>query len=198
MSDLPDSRYNTDEKLTSYESVTTYNNFYELGSGKGDPHKNAHHLVTEPWTVEVTGECEKPGKFSIEDFVKPHQLEDRIYRLRCVEAWSMVIPWVGFEVSALLKRVQPTSRARYVAFESIMDPENLPGQRGRGFLGTLDWPYREGLRIDEAMNPLAIFAVGLYGKPAAEPERRAVAPGRAVEVRLQEQQVHRQGRAGRA
>ena len=164
MSDLPDSRYNTDEALTTYESVTTYNNFYELGSGKEDPARNAHHLVTEPWTVEVAGECEKPGRFSIEDFVKPHQLEDRIYRLRCVEAWSMVIPWVGFEVGELLKRVQPTSRAKYVAFESVMDPDNLPGQRRTGFFSTLDWPYREGLRMDEAMNPLAIFAVGLYGK----------------------------------
>ncbi len=164
MSDLPDSRYNTDEELTAYKDVTTYNNFYELGSGKGDPVKNAEHLVTEPWTVEITGECEKPGKFSIEDFVKPHQLEDRIYRLRCVEAWSMVIPWVGFEVSEVLQRVQPTSRAKYVAFESIMDPENLPGQSRRGFFSTLDWPYKEGLRMDEAMNPLAIFAVGLYGE----------------------------------
>ena len=165
MNQLPDSRYNTDEEITSYEHVTTYNNFYELGSGKSDPHTNARLLVTEPWTIEVAGECEKPGKFSLEDFVKPHQLEDRIYRLRCVEAWSMVIPWVGFEVGKVLERVQPTSRAKFVSFESIMDPENLPGQRRKGFFSTLEWPYREGLRIDEAMNPLAIFAVGLYGKP---------------------------------
>ncbi len=165
MGDLPDSRFNTEEALTPHESVTTYNNFYELGSGKSDPVKNAHRLITEPWTVEVAGECEKPGKFSVEDFVKPHQLEDRVYRLRCVEAWSMVIPWVGFEVGALLKRVQPTSRAKYVAFRSVMDPKNLPGQRHTGLFGsTLDWPYKEGLRLDEAMNPLAIFAVGLYGK----------------------------------
>ncbi len=164
LSSLPDSRFNTDEELTSYESVTTYNNFYELGTGKGDPVENAEALITEPWTVTVDGECEKPGKFSVEEFVKPHQLEDRIYRLRCVEAWSMVIPWVGFEVGELLKRVQPTSRAKYVAFRSILDPENLPGQRRRGFFSTLDWPYKEGLRIDEAMHPLAIFAVGLYGE----------------------------------
>ncbi len=164
MGDLPDSRYNTDEELTPYKDVTTYNNFYELGSRKSDPAKNAHRLVTEPWTVEVAGECEKPGRFSIEDFVKPHKLEDRIYRLRCVEAWSMVIPWVGFEVNELLERVQPTSRAKYVAFQSILDPENLPEQRRKGLFSSLDWPYREGLRIDEAMNPLAIFAVGLYGK----------------------------------
>ena len=164
LSDLPDSRYNTDEELTPYESVTTYNNFYELGSGKGDPVKNADALITEPWTVEVGGECEKPGKFSVEEFVKPHRLEDRVYRLRCVEAWSMVIPWVGFEVGELLKRVEPTSRAKYVAFHSILDPDNLPGQRRQGFFATLDWPYKEGLRIDEAMNSLAIFAVGVYGK----------------------------------
>lgn len=165
MSDLPDSPYGTDEKLTSYEHVTTYNNFYELGSRKEDPFANRHLLKTEPWTVEVSGECEKPGRFSIEDFVAPHQLEDRVYRLRCVEAWSMVIPWVGFEIGSLLKRVMPTSRAKYVAFHSILDPENLPGQRQRGFFSTLDWPYKEGLRIDEAMNPLAIFSVGVYGKP---------------------------------
>ena len=164
MRDLPDSRFNTDEELTPYEDVTTYNNFYELGSGKKDPHQNADRLVTEPWTIEVAGECEKPGTFDVEDFVRPHRLEDRIYRLRCVEAWSMVIPWVGFEVGEVLKRVRPTSRAKYVAFQSILDPENLPGQRRKGFFSTLDWPYREGLRLDEAMNPLAIFAVGLYGE----------------------------------
>jgi len=158
--DLPDSRYNTDEKLTSYENVTTYNNFYELGTGKADPHQNADSLVTEPWSIEVSGECAKPGVYSIEDFVKPYKLEDRIYRLRCVEAWSMVIPWVGFEVGEVVKRCEPNSHAKYVAFKTILDPENLPGQRRR----VLDWPYKEGLRLDEAMNPLAIFAVGLYGK----------------------------------
>ena len=158
--DLPDSRYNTDEKLTSYESVTTYNNFYELGSGKDDPHQNADALITEPWSIRVSGECGKPGVYSLEDFIGPHQLEDRIYRLRCVEAWSMVIPWVGFEVAQVLRRCEPNSHAKYVAFTSILDPENLPGQARR----TLDWPYTEGLRLDEAMHPLAIFAVGLYGK----------------------------------
>ena len=158
--DLPDSRYNTDEKLTSYESVTTYNNFYELGSGKDDPHQNADALITEPWSIRVSGECGKPGVYSLEDFIGPHQLEDRIYRLRCVEAWSMVIPWVGFDVAQVLRRCEPNSHAKYVAFTSILDPENLPGQARR----TLDWPYTEGLRLDEAMHPLAIFAVGLYGK----------------------------------
>ena len=158
--ELPDSRYNVDEELTSYEDVTTYNNFYELGSGKDDPHRNADALVTEPWSIRVAGECDKPGVYSVEDFVKPYQLEDRIYRLRCVEAWSMVIPWVGFEVARVLQRCEPNSNAKYVAFTSVLDPENLPGQARR----VLDWPYTEGLRLDEAMNPLAIFAVGLYGK----------------------------------
>ncbi len=157
--DLPDSRFNTDEELTPYDSVTTYNNFYELGTGKADPHKNAHHLKTDPWTVRVSGLCEKPGQYAIEDFVKPHKLEDRIYRLRCVEAWSMVIPWVGFELAEIIKRSQPLSGAKYVAMTTIVD-KNLPGQARR----VLDWPYREGLRMDEAMNPLTILAVGLYGE----------------------------------
>lgn len=160
LSDLPDSPYSSDEKLTDYESVTTYNNFYELGSGKSDPHRNKDRLKTDPWTVELTGACRKPGTYSVEEFVRPYQLEDRIYRLRCVEAWSMVIPWVGFSAAQLLKKAEPLAAARYVAFTSIYDPDNLPGQRRR----TLDWPYREGLRLDEAMHPLTIFAVGLYGE----------------------------------
>ena len=160
LSKLPDSPYNTTETLTPYKKVTSYNNYYELSSNKFKPAELAHHLITEPWTITVAGACENPGTYNLEDFVKPHQLEDRIYRLRCVEAWSMVIPWVGFEVNKILQRVKPTSQAKYVAFTTIYDPENLPGQKQR----TLDWPYREGLRIDEAMNPLAIFAVGLYGK----------------------------------
>jgi len=154
------SKFSTKEKLTSYESVTSYNNFYELGSGKKDPKLNAHFLKTEPWTIKVEGECNKPGIYSLEDFIKPHILEERIYRLRCVEAWSMVIPWIGIELGKLIKRFEPTSKAKYVEFESIYDPENLPGQKRR----VLTWPYVEGLRIDEAMNPLAILAVGLYGK----------------------------------
>ncbi|MBC6413993.1 MAG: protein-methionine-sulfoxide reductase catalytic subunit MsrP [Chromatiales bacterium] len=160
LDNLPDSRYNIDEELTDERSITTYNNFYELGYGKDDPHKNAKYLKTEPWSIAVDGECENPGVYSLEDFVTPHQLEDRIYRLRCVEAWSMVIPWVGFEVNQIIKKSKPTSRAKYVAFRSILDRENLPGQSRP----VLDWPYKEGLRIDEAMNPLAIFVVGLYGK----------------------------------
>ena len=160
LDNLPDSPYSTDEELTSEVSVTTYNNFYELGYGKSDPYKNAKYLKTQPWSNEVSGECENPGIYTLEDFVKPHQLEDRIYRLRCVEAWSMVIPWIGFEVNRIIEQSKPTSNAKYVAFRSILDRENLPGQRR----DVLDWPYKEGLRIDEAMHPLSIFAVGLYGK----------------------------------
>lgn len=160
LSNLPDSRYNTEEELTSYKKVTTYNNFYELSSSKDRPAELAHHLITKPWSITVAGACENPGTYQLEDFISPYQLEDRIYRLRCVEAWSMVIPWVGFEISKVIERAKPTSGAQYVAFTSIYDPDNLPGQKRR----TLDWPYREGLRMDEAMNPLAIFAVGLYGE----------------------------------
>ena len=160
LDNLPDSPYSTDEELTSEVSITTYNNFYELGYGKSDPYKNAKYLKTQPWSIAVGGECENPGTYTLEDFVKPYQLEDRIYRLRCVEAWSMVIPWVGFEVNRIIEKSKPTSNAKYVAFRSILDRENLPGQRRN----VLDWPYKEGLRIDEAMHPLTIFAVGLYGK----------------------------------
>ena len=148
------------EELTEEIKVTSYNNFYELGTGKGDPKLNAHLLKTEPWAITVEGECEKPGVLAIEDFVSPHTIEERIYRLRCVEAWSMVIPWLGIELGPVLKRFQPTSKAKYVEFTTILDPDNLPGQRR----SVLDWPYQEGLRIDEAMHPLTILAVGLYGK----------------------------------
>ena len=154
------SAFSTNEELTSYESVTSYNNFYELGSGKKDPKLNAHLLKTEPWTIKVEGECNKPGSYNLEDFISPHALEERIYRLRCVEAWSMVIPWIGIELGKVIKRFEPTSKAKYVEFESIYDPESLPGQKRK----VLTWPYVEGLRIDEAMHPLAILAVGLYGK----------------------------------
>jgi len=157
---LAKSKFSIDEKLTDFEDITTYNNFTELGSGKSVPARHADDLKTEPWSVTIAGECEKPGKLTLEDFIKPHALEERIYRLRCVEGWSMVIPWVGFSLADALKRFQPTSKAKYVAFETIFDPENLRGQRRK----TLDWPYVEGLRIDEAMHPLALLAVGLYGK----------------------------------
>jgi len=160
LADLRPSDFSTDEKRTPYESATEYNNFYELGTDKGDPVKNAAHLRTEPWSVVIDGECDEPGKFALEDVLKPHALEERVYRLRCVEAWSMVIPWVGIPLGELLKRFAPNSRAKYVAFETIHDPENLPGQR----YPVIDWPYVEGLRMDEAMNPLAILGVGAYGE----------------------------------
>ena len=150
----------TDEKLTPKEDVTTYNNFYEFGTDKSDPAKNAGTLKPRPWSVVVDGLCDKPKTFGIEDILKTFPLEERIYRLRCVEAWSMVIPWIGFPLRDLLKAVQPQSKARYVAFQTLNDPKQMPGQRS----GVLDWPYREGLHINEANNNLAILAVGLYGE----------------------------------
>jgi sulfoxide reductase catalytic subunit YedY len=154
------SSYRVDEAATSYEDATTYNNFYELGTDKGDPARNAHKLRTEPWSVVVEGEVAKPGRVALEDLIAPHALEERIYRMRCVEAWSMVIPWVGISLGDVLRRFEPTSKARFVAFETLLDPEQLPGQRR----SILDWPYQEGLRLDEAMHPLTILAVGMYGK----------------------------------
>ena len=148
------------DEITKEIKVTSYNNFYELGTGKGDPLKNAHLLKTEPWAITVDGECDNPGVLAIEDFISPHQIEERIYRFRCVEAWSMVVPWLGVELGPVLKRFQPNSKAKYVGFTTILDPDNLPGQRRP----VLDWPYVEGLRIDEAMHPLTLLTVGLYGK----------------------------------
>ncbi len=150
----------TVEKQTPWEQATTYNNFYELGTDKGDPAKNADRLVTDPWSVEVTGECGKPGTYTLEDILKPHSNEERVYRLRCVEAWSMVIPWVGFPLGDLIKRFEPTGNAKYVQFQTIIDKERLPGQQ----YPVLQWPYIEGLRMDEAMHPLTMMAVGMYGK----------------------------------
>jgi len=150
-----------DEEVNSFEDITTYNNFYELGLGKGDPVKNADKLKTDSWSVAVEGECAKPGNYTLEDILKPLDIEERIYRFRCVEAWSMVVPWNGFPLSALLNRFEPNGNAKYVAFETVYDKEDpLPGQKRKA----LDWPYREGLRMDEAMNPLTFMAVGLYGK----------------------------------
>ena len=154
------SEYSVKQKLNSLDAITTYNNFYELGKGKKDPKINAHKLKVAPWKLTIEGECNKPGTYNLEDFVSPYQLEERIYPLRCVEAWSMVIPWVGIELAKTLKQFEPNSNAKFVEFHSINDPDNLPGQSRR----VLDWPYKEGLRIDEAMHPLAILAVGLYGK----------------------------------
>ncbi|MCP5196625.1 MAG: protein-methionine-sulfoxide reductase catalytic subunit MsrP [Gammaproteobacteria bacterium] len=152
----------TDEdlKLTPYKDVTSYNNFYEFGTGKTDPAENAGSLKTKPWTVVVEGHCEKPGSYALEDFLAPHAPEERIYRLRCVEAWSMVIPWLGIPLTKILPRFQPTTSAKYVEFITLLDPEQMPGQRTR----ILDWPYVEGLRMDEALHPLTLLATGLYGK----------------------------------
>jgi sulfoxide reductase catalytic subunit YedY len=154
-------RYSTSEKANAYAEITGYNNFYEFGTDKEDPAANAHRLRPRPWSVMVDGECEKPGKLALEDLLRPHALEERVYRLRCVEAWSMVIPWIGFPLGDLIKRFNPTSRAKYVEFTTLHDPKQMPGQRN----DVLDWPYVEGLRMDEAMHPLAILSVGLYGKP---------------------------------
>ena len=144
----------------SYEEITTYNNFYEFGTDKGDPARLGGKFRPKPWSVTIAGEAEVKGTFTLEDILKPHPLEERIYRLRCVEAWSMVIPWVGFPLGELLKRFRPTSRAKYVAFTTVKRPAEMPGQR----FPVLDWPYVEGLRMDEAMHPLTILAVGLYGE----------------------------------
>ena len=153
-------RYQVDEAHTSFEDATTYNNFYEFGTGKRDPARNAHTLRTRPWSIAVDGEVAKPGPLDVEDLLKPSLLEERVYRFRCVEAWSMVVPWVGIPLGAVLKRFEPTSKARYVAFETLVDREQMPGQRRR----VIDWPYREGLRLDEAMHPLSLLAVGMYGR----------------------------------
>jgi sulfoxide reductase catalytic subunit YedY len=151
----------TGETLTPFEDVTSYNNFYEFGMDKGDPAANAGDLDMDPWSVQVTGEVARPGTYNLEDIIQPHRLEERIYRLRCVEAWSMVIPWVGIPLADILKRFEPTSNANYVEFETLVDPETMPGIRSR--FAIIDWPYREGLRMDEAMNPLTFMAVGVYG-----------------------------------
>ena len=144
----------------SWEEITSYNNFYEFGTGKDDPARNAHTLQTEPWTVTVDGEVNRPGNYALDDLLKGIALEERIYRLRCVEAWSMVIPWVGVPLAEILKRYQPNSKAKFVEFTTLQDPEQMPGQRR----DVLPWPYVEGLRMDEAMHPLTILAVGLYGR----------------------------------
>jgi sulfoxide reductase catalytic subunit YedY len=153
----------TSETPTSRDYVTTYNNYYEFGVDKGDPAHNAHTLTTKPWTVKVEGLVDKPADYALEDFVKPFALEQRIYRHRCVEGWSMVIPWVGFPLSDVLKRAGPQANAKFVAFETIVRPAEMPGQRG--LFQPLEWPYVEGLRLDEAMHPLTILAVGLYDDP---------------------------------
>ena len=157
----PNAKYLADgEKQTPFADVTTYNNFYELGTDKGDPSENAAALKTRPWTVEVTGEVGKPKKWDLDEILKAFPAEERVYRMRCVEGWSMVIPWDGFPLGDLLKKAEPTSRAKFVSFESAVQP-GMPGVKG--YAG-IPFPYLEGLRIDEAMHPLAILAVGLYGE----------------------------------
>ncbi len=148
------------EKVSDYKDATTYNNYYEFGTDKADPAKNAATLKSNPWTVEVEGLVKKPGKYGIEDLVKMSAQEERIYRLRCVEGWSMVIPWVGYSLAELIKKVEPQSNAKYVEFVTLADPKTMP------FVGSriLDWPYAEGLRMDEAMHPLTLLAFGMYGE----------------------------------
>lgn len=148
------------EPVTPYVMASGYNNFYEFGMEKSDPTVNARGFRVEPWRVRVDGECEAPADYTLEDLLAPHAMQDRVYRHRCVEAWSMVIPWVGFPLADLIRRVRPTSKARYVEFTTLHDPARMPGQRD----STLDWPYVEGLRLDEAMHPLALLAVGMYGR----------------------------------
>jgi len=150
----------TDEKLNTFNEITSYNNFYEFGQGKDDPQRYAGRMTTSPWKVQIDGHCNKPAEYHLEDLIRPHQLEERIYRLRCVEAWSMVIPWVGIPLADIIKRAEPTSKATFVAFTTLYRPKEMFGLNEP----VLDWPYTEGLRMDEAMHPLTILSVGLYGQ----------------------------------
>ncbi len=150
----------TTEARTPFEDVTTYNNFYEFGATKDAPSREAARLRTRPWTVSISGEVQRPRELDAGDLKRLYTVEERVYRMRCVEAWSMVIPWIGFPLASLLRDVEPTSHARFVTFTTLLDPEQMPGQRSR----VLDWPYVEGLRLDEAMHPLTLLAVGLYGR----------------------------------
>jgi len=154
------STFSTDEAPNSFEDITTYNNFYEFGTGKEDPATYASALTTDPWSIVIDGMVEKPGTYDLADILKDQPLEERIYRFRCVEAWSMIVPWIGFELSSLLNRVGVQPSAKYVAFETLVRPEEMIGQQSP----ILEWPYREGLRLDEAMHPLTILATGLYGE----------------------------------
>jgi sulfoxide reductase catalytic subunit YedY len=153
-------RYSTSDKPNTFEEITGYNNFYEFGLDKADPARYAGSLHTKPWSVTIDGECELKGTHMLEDILKPHTIEERVYRHRCVEAWSMVIPWLGFPLADLLKRFKPTSKAKFVEFTTLNDPKQMPGQRD----AVLPWPYVEGLRIDEAMHPLALMVTGVYGR----------------------------------
>ncbi len=157
---INNAKYSTDETINSFEDITTYNNFYEFGVQKSDPFNNSSAFEPKPWTVKVSGKATKTGIFDLDDLIDFNALEERIYRLRCVEAWSMVIPWIGIPLASIIKKLEPTLDAKYVAFETVYRPEQMPGQRRR----ILDWPYIEGLTMPEAMHPLTIIAVGLYGK----------------------------------
>jgi sulfoxide reductase catalytic subunit YedY len=149
-----------DDKVTPYKAITSYNNFYEFGTDKESPAEEAKNFRTRPWTVKVDGEIAKPGDYAFDDLIKPYKLEERVYRHRCVEAWSMVIPWLGLPLGELIKRFDPTSRAKFVEFTTLLDPSQMPGQKS----SVLPWPYVEGLRMDEAMHPLTLLVTGLYGK----------------------------------
>ena len=184
--------YRVDEPMTSLDAITHYNNFYEFSTDKDGVADRARGFQTAGWRVSVGGLVAKPRVFDLDDLLKLSPPEERVYRMRCVEAWSMVIPWAGFSLSKLLERVEPLSGARYVAFETLLDPARMPGQR----TGVLDWPYIEGLRMDEAMHPLTMLALGPVRARAAGAGRRARAPGGALEVRLQGDQVDRQDLAG--
>ena len=157
--------YDTNEKVTPYEAITTYNNYYEFGSDKSDPAKNSMNFKSRPWTVSVEGLVKKPATYELDDLIKGLTLEDRIYRMRCVEAWSMVIPWRGFPLAELMKRLEPLPSARFVEFRTVVAKDQMPGQRNRFLGGGLNWPYVEGLRMDEATHPLTLIATGIYGKP---------------------------------
>ena len=158
--EYPKSRYSVSGKANSLEDITSYNNFYEFGTKKDDPAKHAHQMTTDPWSIKVDGLVEKPGQYDLADLLAGAPIEERIYRLRCVEGWSMIIPWIGFELSHILNRIEPSAGAKYVSFETLVRPSEMKGQNSR----ILDWPYREGLRLDEAMHPLTIMATGLYGE----------------------------------
>lgn len=154
--------FSSEELITPFKDASHYNNYYEFGLDKEDPSRNAGELQTKPWSVAVEGAIKKSGTYNLEDLMKPHTLEERVYRLRCVEGWSMVIPWIGFPLADLLKRFEPDSRAKFVYFETLHNPKQMPEQRS--LFSTIEWPYREGLRMDEAMHPLTLMVVGMYGK----------------------------------
>ena len=188
LGDLRKSSFSTSEKLNSFKDITTYNNFYELGTDKSDPAENAKYLTTRPWTVAVEGEVKKPKSYDIDALTKVAPLEERIYRLRCVEAWSMVIPWVGFPLSSLVKLAEPTGNAKYIQFVTLQDPKRMPGQK----FSVLEWPYVEGLAHGRSHAPFDDTVRGALRRNVAGAKRSADPDRRALEIRLQEHQIHRQ------